>query len=160
MNTLTVLYDAACGFCVRCRDWLSRQPQFVTLEFCPAGSEESARRFPGLETSGKVEELVVIDDEGGIYRGAQAWLMCLWALVEYREWSGRLASPALLPLARGAFAFVSSRRRKVSVMFGFAPETGLIQELRKAEPPHCVDVAYAELPDQLPTITEKSLPIT
>src|SRR5688572_30039373 len=106
MNKLTVLYDAECGFCVRCRWWLLNQPRFVDMEFLPAGGPDARRRYPELTTSGAVEELIVVDDEGGVYRGAHAWLMCLWALMEYREWSGWLASPALLPLARGAFALV------------------------------------------------------
>ncbi|HEV3027083.1 MAG TPA: DCC1-like thiol-disulfide oxidoreductase family protein, partial [Planctomycetota bacterium] len=80
IHRLTVLYDATCGFCIRCEGWLIRQPAFVELEFCAAGSREAARRFPELLASGTPEELTVIDDEGGIYRGARAWLMCLWAL--------------------------------------------------------------------------------
>jgi len=132
IHRLTVLYDADCGFCVRCRDWLLRQPAFVDLEMLAAGSPEAARRFPDLLESKTPEELVVVDDRGGFYRGARAWLMCLWALSEYREWAGRLASPLLLPFARGAFAFVSSRRRTLSELMGFQPE-----ELRRAEPPRC-----------------------
>lgn len=143
MNRLTVLYDPTCGFCVRCRDWLARQPAFVPLEFCPAGTPEATRRFPELAATKQTEELVVIDDEGGIYRDTRAWLMCLWALMEYRDWSERLASPALLPLARGAFAFVSSRRRTISELMGFEPE-----DLRRSEPPRCVDVPFDELPER------------
>ena len=132
MNTLTVLYDATCGFCVRCRWWLIHQPKYVEMDFCASGSPEALERFPELSSPGTVDELTVVDDEGGVYRGTQAWLMCLWALSEYREWAGRLASPLLLPFARGAFAFVSSKRRTLSELMGFQPE-----QLRRAEPPRC-----------------------
>jgi predicted DCC family thiol-disulfide oxidoreductase YuxK len=142
IQRLTVLYDENCGFCVRCQGWLLRQPAFVELECCAAGSREAARRFPELRASKTADELLVIDDEGGIYCGARAWLMCLWALSEYREWAGRLASPLLLPFARGAFAFVSSKRRTISELMGFEPE-----QLRRAEPPHCVDAPTDDLPD-------------
>src|SRR6516162_50238 len=114
MNKLTVLYDAQCGFCVKCRWWLARQAAFVELEFLPAGGADALRRFPELAAPGTVDELLAIDDEGGVYRGASAWLMCLWALVEYRVWAGRLASPALMPLAGGAFVLLSSKRRALS----------------------------------------------
>lgn len=137
MNKLTVLYDADCGFCIRCRWWMIHQPKFVELEFLPAGGPDAARRFPELAAPGAVEELIVVDDEGGVYRGAHAWLMCLWALVEYREWSDWLAAPALLPLARGAFALVSSNRKKLSAWLGLAPEGELIEEIRHSEPPRC-----------------------
>lgn len=137
MNKLTVLYDAECGFCVRCRWWLLNQPKFVEIDFLPAGGPDALRLYPELATPGAVEELIVVDDEGGVYRGAHAWLMCLWALMEYREWAGWLANPALLPLARGAFAMISSNRRKLSSLLGLTPGDELIEEIRKSEPPRC-----------------------
>ena len=48
VRRLTVLYDATCGFCVRCRRWLEAQPKLVRLDFVPAYSMEEASRFPGL----------------------------------------------------------------------------------------------------------------
>jgi predicted DCC family thiol-disulfide oxidoreductase YuxK len=131
MMKLTVLYDAGCGFCVRCRWWLAMQPAFFELECLPAGSPEARRRFPGLESLAAPDELVVVDDEGGIYEGAHAWLMCLYALQEYRELSLQLSSPLLLPMARKVFEWVSSRRKKISEWLekppgdeGPAPEPG------------------------------------
>jgi predicted DCC family thiol-disulfide oxidoreductase YuxK len=137
MNKLTVLYDAECGFCVRCRWWLIHQPKYVEMNFCPAGSPEARERFPELWTPGPVEELVVVDDEGGVYRGTQAWLMCLWALVEYREYADWLSHPALMPLARGAFATVSASRKNISALLGMPPEEEILEEFRRAEPPRC-----------------------
>ena len=137
MNGLTVLYDAECGFCVKCRWWLVNQPRFVEMEFLPAGGTDARRRFPELFTPGKAEELVVVTDEGGVYRGAAAWLMCLWALEEYREWAERLATPLLMPLARGAFSLISASRKNLSTWFGLAPEDVVVQELERASPPRC-----------------------
>jgi predicted DCC family thiol-disulfide oxidoreductase YuxK len=113
---LTVLYDARCGFCLACRRWLEGQPQLVALEFLAAGSREARERFPTL--AAETEELIVVSDEGGVYRGSHAWIVCLWALDEYREWSFRLARPALLPLARDLFEWVSKRRRGLSWLLG------------------------------------------
>src|SRR5262245_5538721 len=141
MNKLTVLYDANCGFCVRCRWWLINQPKYVEMDFCPAGSPEALERFPELAAAGTVDELLVVDDEGGVYRGTQAWLMCLWALVEYRETADWLSQPALMPLARGAFAMVSSNRKTLSGWLGLEPETQMLEELRQAEPPRCAGPA-------------------
>lgn len=137
MNKLTVLYDATCGFCAKCRWWLLGQPKFVEMEFLPAGGPDARERFPQLTAPGAPEELVVVSDEGGVYRGTAAWLMCLWALVEYREWADWLSTPALMPLARGTFALVSASRRKLSEWLGFAPEEELVREIRKSEPPRC-----------------------
>ena len=59
-------------------------------------------------------EIVVIDDAGTVWQGGAAWVMCLWALQEYREWSLRLAHPALLSLARRMCVVVSANRYKIS----------------------------------------------
>jgi len=135
MEKLTVLYDATCGFCVKCRWWIQNQPKLVEVEMLPSRFAEARERFPEL-ADGK-EELVAIDENGGVYRGTNAWLMTLWALEEYREWAERLASPALRPFARGAFAIVSGSRKKLSSWFGMAPEDELAAALARAEPPRC-----------------------
>ncbi len=109
MRKITVLYDANCGFCRRCRWWLAEQPKYVEMDFAPAGGPEARRRYPGLE--GAEEELTVVDDRGGVYRGTDAWILCLYALVEYREWSIRLSRPGWKPLARSLFNLISSKRK-------------------------------------------------
>ena len=114
MRRLYVLYDERCGLCRLARRWAAGQPQYVELVFIAAGSEEANMRFPSLAHDGVPEELVVVNDEGGIYRGSSAWIMCLYALEDYREWSLRLATPALRQFARQAFAFVSEHRGQIS----------------------------------------------
>jgi predicted DCC family thiol-disulfide oxidoreductase YuxK len=121
MRKLVVIYDATCGFCVRCRHWLEKQPAFLEIECLWSRSAEAFERYPGLVGPGPAD-LMVVDDEGGVYRGAAAWLMCLYALREYREWSLRLASPALLPFAKKAFEILSASRGVVSSIFGLSPE--------------------------------------
>lgn len=137
MTHLTLLYDAKCGFCVTCRHWLGAQPKFVDMDFVPARSAESAKRFPGLERADQPEELTVVADTGEVWKGTKAWLMSLWALVEYREWAERLASPALMPLARGLFAVVGSQRKRLSGLLGLKGEDEVIEELRKVHVPGC-----------------------
>ena len=114
MKRLFVLYDGECAFCQQCREWLSQQPAFVELRFIPMQSDEVTQRFPGVEKFGLGEDLLVISDEGAVYRGSSAWIMCFYALVEYREWAERLAHPTLLPLARYAFQLVSKQRLRLS----------------------------------------------
>ena len=117
MKTLFVLHDGECAFCQQCREWLSRQPAFVELRFIAMQSPEVTRRFPGLEKIGLGEDLLVVSDEGAVYRGTSAWVMCLYALVDYREWAERLSHPSLLPLARQAFLFLSKQRGRLSKWF-------------------------------------------
>lgn len=110
MRELTVLYDPQCGLCRRAQGWLMSKPKYLELVFVPAGSEEARRRYPQLDHSLTLTDLTVISDQGAVYSGPKAWLMCLWALREYREWSLRLSSPELLPTAKRVISMISQNR--------------------------------------------------
>jgi predicted DCC family thiol-disulfide oxidoreductase YuxK len=106
MTTLIVFYDARCGLCCAVREGIRRQPQLVPVEWRP--------KEPCMD------ELVVVADSGEMWSGDAAWLMVLWALADYRDWSYRLAAPALLPVARTLFAQLSTYRGSVSCRLGLA----------------------------------------
>jgi predicted DCC family thiol-disulfide oxidoreductase YuxK len=124
MKCLYVLFDAQCELCVRCRNWLMQEPAFVPLVFIAFQSDQAQRRFPGIDALKPGEQLLVISDEGAVYRGAQAWIMCLWALENHREHAQRLAHPVLLPLARTVCELLSPNRFFLSdILFRQNPET-------------------------------------
>ena len=133
MNRLYVLYDASCGVCLHARRWMGRQAALVELEFVSAGSPVARTLFPELASA--TEELTVVSDRGDVWRGTAAWLMCLWALTEYREWSYRLASPGLAPLARQAFELLSKNRRMLSEWPRLMPEEAVADQLRSGASP-------------------------
>jgi predicted DCC family thiol-disulfide oxidoreductase YuxK len=114
-QSLTVVFDPNCAICRRCRDWMLRQDTYVALNFLPCTAEEAQTRFGDLPWLG--DELVVIGDAGEVWVGPAAFLTCLWALSEYREWSYRLAGPAFAPLAERFFLLVSDKRRALSRLF-------------------------------------------
>jgi predicted DCC family thiol-disulfide oxidoreductase YuxK len=107
-RALTVLFDPGCALCQRCRSWMLGQARYVELEFVASTSEEARLRYGDLPWLG--HELIVVGDGGEIWVGPAAFLTCLWALVEYREWSYRLASPGLSGLAERFFAGLSKNR--------------------------------------------------
>ena len=144
MKRLYVIYDATCELCRRCRVWLARQPAFVPLIFVPLQSLDLSRRFPGIERLHPEEEIVVINELGEVWQGGAAWVMCLWALCEYREWSQRLANPLLLPLARRACGLVSARRHDVSRWLATETTPRLAQRLAAEREPACVDSSYCK----------------
>lgn len=100
--------------CRDCRDWLMRQPAFVPLRFIPLQSPDIAPLFPGIDRFKLAEQLIVVGDDGSVYRGASAWVMCLWALQDYRALAVRLANPLLLPLARTVYQMISRNRSFIS----------------------------------------------
>lgn len=133
MKKLMVLYDNRCEFCRRCSRWLGLQEKFLELELLPYDSAQVPERFPGLELDGN--DLVVVSDEGDVYIGSQAFIMCLWALQDYREWSVRLSSPVLLPLARKAFNLLSLNRGLFSSVLNLWGEESLADSIRREAVP-------------------------
>ncbi|MCP9996369.1 DUF393 domain-containing protein [Streptomyces werraensis] len=102
MHRLTVLYDADCPLCTYVRDWLTKRPQLVPLDFVPAGSPTAQARFPGLDHGSTLSEITVVGDGGQVYRGAAAWIVTLWALRDHRRLAHRLSTPSGMPFARAA----------------------------------------------------------
>jgi predicted DCC family thiol-disulfide oxidoreductase YuxK len=114
-RTLTVLYDPSCSLCRRCRSWMERQHAFLPVTWLGCTGEEARKAYgdiPWLQ-----DELVVVGDAGEVWAGPAAFLVCLWALCDWREWSFRLAGPAFAPLAERFFLFLSSRRRSIGKLF-------------------------------------------
>ena len=109
MKRLTVLYDDGCPICVRCRSLLLHQHAFVELELLAASSPEAARRYGEVPWLGA--ELVVVSDEGAVWAGPAAFLVALWALVDYREWSYRLSGDSFSRMAERFFVALSHRRK-------------------------------------------------
>jgi predicted DCC family thiol-disulfide oxidoreductase YuxK len=133
MRALFVVYDSRCGLCTQLKQWLERQPAYLPIRAVAAGSEEALRRFPGMDSA----ELVVVSDTGEAWLGDHAWIMCLWAMRDYRQWANRLARPALRPFSRQAFAALSRSRFMLSRLLGFQSEAELQRQLSTIAVPPC-----------------------
>jgi predicted DCC family thiol-disulfide oxidoreductase YuxK len=131
MHCLYVLYDARCELCSRLKQWLENEESWLELKLLPAGSEQARNLFPALEEIASAEDLVAISDEGEVYLNNSAWIMCLYALVRYRDWAFRLAHPLLLPLARQSFAALSGSRHVLSRWLAASGPEAIEQELRR-----------------------------
>jgi predicted DCC family thiol-disulfide oxidoreductase YuxK len=112
MKRLTILYDAACPICLRCRDWLATQHAFVELELLAASSPEAARRYGEVPWLGA--ELVVVSDDGEVWAGPAAFIVALWALEDYREWAYRLSGDSFSKMAERFFVALSHRRKWIA----------------------------------------------
>lgn len=137
MDRLSVIYDATCGMCRRLKNWIAREPAFVELEFIPLQDAALETQFPGILNLHPEREIVVISDKGEVYQGGKAWVMCLWALKDYREWAQRLANPLLLPLAKKTCTMVSRNRYAISRWFFEAPPEEVSQRLDRMPDEDC-----------------------
>jgi predicted DCC family thiol-disulfide oxidoreductase YuxK len=113
---LTVLYDEQCALCRRCRHWLEHQSTYVPLDFLAAGTPAARERYGEVPWLGA--ELVVVSEAGDLWVGPAAFLVALWATVDYRRWSYRLSGRALAPLAERFFHLISSNRKRIGAMVG------------------------------------------
>ena len=121
MRELTVLYDAQCGLCRRFRAWLAAQRPapdgqggVVRLRFVAAGSTEARALYPELDHEATLREVTVVADDGSVYVGDRAWIVCLWTTWEHRHTAVRLASPAMRPVARAMVQAAAGLRRRTS----------------------------------------------
>jgi len=137
MTKLYVLYDPKCELCCRLKDWILVQRSWIGIALLPAGSEKAHQLFPELEEIAGKEDLAVITDEGAVYLNDRAWIMVMYAMVEYREWASRLTHPLLMPLARQAFAALSKNRQVISRWLSATDPEAIAGELRNVELEPC-----------------------
>ena len=71
-------------------------------------------------------------DDGSLWQGAAAWVTCLWALREYREWSLRLASPGMQQIARRVVHWISSNRISLSHLMRLRSDDALMAQVTEA----------------------------
>ncbi len=133
MQKLCVLYDPKCELCCRLKDWILVQRSWIGIAVLEAGSEKARRLFPELEQIATKDDLAVISDEGAVYLNNRAWIMVLYAMVDYREWAARLTHPLLAPLARQAFAALSKNRHILSRWLSAEDPEAIAGELRQVE---------------------------
>jgi predicted DCC family thiol-disulfide oxidoreductase YuxK len=119
-RTLTILYDPGCALCRHCKSWMLGEQATVTLNFVECTGAEARARYGDIPWLG--DELVVVGDQGEVWAGSAAFLVCLWALEDWREWSYRLSGSAFAPLAERFFLYVSARRKTISSFFHPAGE--------------------------------------
>jgi predicted DCC family thiol-disulfide oxidoreductase YuxK len=137
MEKLYVIYDPKCELCCRLKNWILVQRSWIGLALVQQGSEKAKRLFPELDQIAGKDDLVVISDEGAVYLNDRAWIMVLYAMVEYRGWAERLTHPLLMPLARQAFATLSKNRHTLSSWLSSDNPEAIATELRAVELEPC-----------------------
>ena len=117
VKSIEVYYDGRCGMCCTFHEWINRQARAFDILFIPYQSPAAEEKFPGIGTLDPSREMIVRTDEGTIYRGAKAWVWCLYSCAHYRNLARRLAKPALLAMAVGICRLLASNRYAFSKVF-------------------------------------------
>ena len=123
MKKLYVLYDHACGLCVHAARWLRDEPKYLELEPMPAMSQRAWELFPFVrDLPAPPGEVLVVTDEGALYRGPDAWIMCLYALKRHRGLSIKLAQPRWRPLVSKVIQLLANHRIGISHLLALPAE--------------------------------------
>ena len=130
MDRLYVIYGLHCGLCSSAKRWLMRQPTLIELNFVPSGSAPCSAALSWPEPRrAPPEELIVVSDQGAVYRDDSAWIMRLFTLEAYRTgptgWHIRSCDRSL----REAFALLSKERSRVLAWLSLASEVEIAETL-------------------------------
>jgi predicted DCC family thiol-disulfide oxidoreductase YuxK len=123
MNQLTIFYDQKCGVCCQVKAWMQHQPAYVPLRFLAFDDPAALEVLPELPSLDPAGQIVVAADTGEVYRGADAWITCLWTLRNWRGWAKRCSRPEWKPLTHRLCSLISGNRLKLSELLRLTPES-------------------------------------
>jgi predicted DCC family thiol-disulfide oxidoreductase YuxK len=112
-RSLTALYDERCPLCRRLKAWLAEQPTLAPVSFVAAGSAAARARFPELDHERTTVVLTVVADDGAVYEGERAWLVCAWSLPGWQPVTEHLGTGLRLRLVRVAARAVDGYRHRL-----------------------------------------------
>ncbi len=137
IQKIEVFYDGRCGMCCSFHEWINRQPRAYRIDFIPYQSPAAERRFPGIGTLDPAREMIVRTSRDEIYRGAEAWVLCLYSCANQQTLARKLASPRLLSVAIRACRLLAANRHSLSKVFFRGKDREVRETLHQMQAPEC-----------------------
>lgn len=151
VQRIEVYYDGRCGMCCSFHEWIHRQRRAFAVTFIPYQSPDAERIFPGIGLLDPAREMVVRTDDGDIFRGAEAWVWCLYSCEKYQAAALKLGSPAMLPVAVKACRLLAANRHALSKVFFRAKDRAVREQLHQMAGPDCgSELCTTEYPTKKP----------
>ena len=110
-----LIYDGECRLCVTAKEGLERlvpDPQEADIRFVPYQSEEAASRLGADYKPGRPDVAFLVERDGTISRGLDAFLPLVPGLPGGRALHAVLRVPLIRPLAYLAYRLVARYRHK------------------------------------------------
>ena len=136
-SRIEVFYDGRCGMCCTFHEWIYRQPRAFAIDFIPYQSARAESVFPGIGTLDPARQMIVRTESGEVFRGAEAWVMCLLSCANHQTAARRLASPGLLPVAIRACNLLAANRHSLSKVFFRRKDRQVREKLHQMAAPAC-----------------------
>nr|MBI3613743.1 DUF393 domain-containing protein [Nitrospirota bacterium] len=106
----TLIYDGDCRLCVTARKGLERAGLDARVRYLPYQSEEAARCLAGAYQPGRPDVAFLVEQDGRISRGLDAFLPLLPGLRGGRFLLALLRIPLMRPLAHFAYRLIARYR--------------------------------------------------
>jgi len=117
IKSIEVYYDGRCGMCCTFHEWLNRQDRANKVLFFPYQDTATESQFPGINSLEPDKEMIVRVDGTDVYRGAEAWIWCLWSCSDYRVLAEKMNRPLFLPFAKKVCHLLAANRLSLSKVF-------------------------------------------
>ena len=137
IQKIEVFYDGRCGMCCSFHEWINRQPRAYQIDFIPYQSPNAESIFPGIGTLDPAREMIVRTCENEIYRGAEAWVLCLYSCANHQTAAKKLATPRLLSVAIRACRVLAANRHSLSKVFFRRKDKEVRETLHHIQTPEC-----------------------
>jgi len=106
----TLIYDGECRLCVTAKAGLERLGADRGVRFVPYRSEEAACRLGADYKPGRPDVAFLVEPDGTVTRGLEAFLPLLPGLKGGRVWLALLRFPLVRPLAHLGYRLVARYR--------------------------------------------------
>src|SRR6266568_9415404 len=106
----TLIYDGECRLCVTAREGIERLGRDQKVRFVPYQSEEAAFRLGADYKSGRPDVAFLVEPNGRIRRGLDAFLPLLPGLRGGRALAALFGVPLLRPLAYLVYRLIARYR--------------------------------------------------
>jgi predicted DCC family thiol-disulfide oxidoreductase YuxK len=120
MKAITLFYDADCGICTACVDWLIRQAESSgeTLVVIAYQNEKEIGNFPMIDRRHADLGIQTLSFDGKVRSDAAAFAACLRALPRWR-WLGICMDwPLFKSVFQAGYRLVANNRQMLSRWFG------------------------------------------
>ena len=138
LTQLEIIYDDRCALCQRCAAKLTTEPAYIKLKPISRTHAANHHQYKHLMQNIGQDEMVAVGNDGSVYRGEKAYLMCLWATRRWRKLSIRLSRPALRGAVRSACHLIARSRHLISGLISVDDDEQIATKLKQADPPRCV----------------------
>ena len=109
----TLIYDDQCRLCVTAKEGLERVGKGTEVRFVPYRSEEAASRLGADYKPGRPDVAFLVEGDGTISRGLDAFLPLVPGLRGGRVMHAILKAPLIRPLAALAYRLIARHRYRL-----------------------------------------------